>query len=396
VNKLYSKLSDFDFTDKRVLVRVDFNVPIKNFQITDDSRIRKALPTIKYIIKKKPKQIILCSHLGRPKGEYTPEFSLKPVADRVQELLGLKIFFDNNPHIMNISEFSDNKIVVLENLRFDKFEKENDEDFAKKLASFADVFVLDAFGTAHRSHASVVGVQKILPSCAGLLLEKEIKFLSEEMNNPKKPFVAIISGAKSDKINVLNTLLNKVDTLIIGGVLANTFLKAKGKDIGLSKYDPDSIEYAKQVLQKYKDKIALPVDFVMGTEFSSSTKTRIAGLDEDLTGWMIMDIGPYTISGYKKILDKAKTVVFAGPVGVYEFDNFSRGTWDIANYISELKATTIIGGGDTGDAINKFNLTDKMTHVSTGGGASLELLADHNLPGIDALEENYNNFKRNQ
>ena len=392
---MYSKLSDFEFTDKRVLIRVDFNVPIKNFQITDDSRIKKALPTINYILKQNPRQIILCSHLGRPKGEYIPEFSLKPVADRVQELLGLNVFFDNNPHIMNISEFSNQKIVVLENLRFDKFEKENDEDFAKKLASFADVFVLDAFGTAHRNHASVVGVQKILPSCAGLLLEKEIKFLSVEMQKPKKPFVAIISGAKSDKINVLNTLLDKVDTLIIGGVLANTFLKAKGKDIGASKYDLDSIVYAKQVLDKYKDKIALPVDFVMGTEFSEQTKTRIAGLDEDLSGWMIMDIGPYTISGYKKILEKAKTVVFAGPVGVYELDIFARGTWDIAKFISELKAISIIAGGDTGDAINKFNLTDKMTHVSTGGGASLELLANHDMPGITALEENYNNFKKN-
>jgi len=390
---MYFTLKDVELKEKRVLVRVDFNVPIKNGVIGDDSRIRKALPTIEYILKKKAKQVIICSHLGRPDGEYKPEDSLKPVHERLETLLGQKVFFENNPRINNIVQVSDDKIVLLENLRFDKVEEDNDEEFAKKLSSFADVFVLDAFGTAHRAHASVVGSTKYLPSCAGLLMDNEIKFLREAVTKPKRPFVAIIGGAKADKIGVITSLIQKVDVLIIGGVLANTFLKAKGIDIGNSKIDKESLDFDKERLAKYKN-VSLSVDFILGRSYDKNTESRVAGISDDLRGWMILDIGPYTITGYSDILKKSKTITWAGPIGVYEFDKFRRGTWDIARCIAQTNAVKVIGGGDSADAIESFGLSDKMTHVSTGGGASLELLAGNQLPGIVALEENYIKFKK--
>lgn len=389
---MYFKLKDFDFKNKKVLLRVDFNVPIKNNFITDDSRIKKAIPTINYILDKKPKQLIIISHLGRP-DSYQPEFSLKPVCERLNQLLGKEFILQTNPFIRNVSVLPDFQRIILENIRFEKGEELNDLELAKKLASFADLFVFDAFGVCHRNQSSVTGIPKFLPSCMGFLMEKEVTFLKEAIEKPKKPFVAIIGGAKEDKISVIDRLIEKVDTLIIGGILANTFLKAKGHNIGNSKYSQEHLEYAKNLLEKYPFKIALPVDFICADSFSENAKTRCAGLVDDLTGWIIMDIGPYTITGYKQILSKAKTVVWAGPIGVFEWEPFKRGTWDIARHLAELNIIKIIGGGDSGDAIVRFRLEEKMSLVSTGGGASLELLSGKEMPGIKALEENYENFK---
>lgn len=390
---MFFKLKDFTFKNKKVLLRADFNVPVENGVIKDDSRIRKTLPTIKYILDKKPKQLIITSHLGRPEGEYKPEFSLKPVCNRLKELLGKDVFLEPNPRIKNIPTLSEYKIVMLENIRFDKAEEGNDEALVSKLASFADIFVFDAFGVCHREQASVTGVPKLLPSCAGLLMEKEVEFLRDDMQSPQKPFVAIIGGAKEDKIAVIDKLIQKVDTLIVGGVLANTFMKAKGINIGASKFSDKTLDYAKKMLSQYSDKIALPVDFIMADRFAADAKTECAGLTDNIDGWMIMDIGPYTITGYKKILSRAKTVIWAGPIGVFEWEPFRRGTWDIANHLAGLNIIKVIGGGDSGEAIENFGLADKMTHVSTGGGASLELLSGKELPGIKALEANYEAFK---
>ncbi len=288
---MFSKLEDFEFKEKRVLLRADLNVPIQDGAVTNDSKLRKSIPTIKAILDKKPHQIIIISHLGRPKGEYSPDFSLKPVAERLQKLLGKKIHFETNPRINNLTGFPDEKIVMLENLRFDNVEIENDEFFAHKLAEFADIFVLDAFGAIHRNHASITGVPKFIPSCAGLLLEKEITFLRDNMSNPEKPFVAIIGGAKTDKEKVIDVLLEKVD-ILIGGVLANTFMKAKGFNIGKSKFSPDYIEHAKQLMEKYPDKIALPVDFIIANKFSEDADARVAGIknDIDFRYWTLYNI----------------------------------------------------------------------------------------------------------
>ena len=343
---------------------------------------------------KKPHQIIIISHLGRPKGEYSPDFSLKPVVERLQKLLGEKIHFETNPRINNLTGVPDEKIVMLENLRFDNVEIENDEFFAHKLVEFADIFVLDAFGAVHRNHASIIGVPKFIPSCAGILLEKEITFLRDNMSNPEKPFVAIIGGAKEDKEKVIDTLLEKVDMLLVGGVLANTFLKAKGFNIGKSKFSQEFLEHSKQLLEKYPDKIALPVDFIIANKFAKDAENRVAGIKDNIDSWMILDIGPYTISGYLKILNKAKTVFWAGPIGVFEWESFRRGTWDIARNLAKLEITKIIGGGESAAAVEFFKLEDKMTHVSTGGGAALELIAGNELPGIKALEQNYEKFKK--
>ncbi len=393
---MFSKLEDYDFKEKRILLRADLNVPIQNNEITNDSRIRKSIPTIKAILDKKPHQLIIISHLGRPKGEYSPELSLKPVAEHLQKLLGQKIHFETNPRINNLTGVPDEKIVMLENLRFDNVEIDNDDFFAHKLAGFADVFVLDAFGAVHRNHASIVGVPKYIPSCAGLLLEREISYLRDTLSKPEKPYVAIIGGAKTDKEKVIDVLLEKVDMLIVGGVLANTFLKAKGFNIGKSKFSNEFIEHAKQLIEKYPNKIAVPVDFIIGNKFSEDAEARVAGIKDNIDSWMILDIGPYTISGYIKILNKAKTVFWAGPIGVFEYEKFRRGTWDIARNLAELDITKIIGGGESAAAIEFFKLQDKMTHVSTGGGAALELISGNVLPGIKALEENYEKFKKPQ
>jgi 3-phosphoglycerate kinase len=391
---MFSTLKKTDFKDKKVLIRVDFNVPFENGQITDDSRIRKAMPTIEFILKRKPLQVILASHFGRPDGEYKPEFSMKPLCDRLSLLMNKDIALISNPRITSLNSLPQDKIVMLENLRFEKGEEKGDEEYAKKLAGFCDIFVLDAFGAAHRPHASISVIQNFIPSCAGFLMEKEITFLRDKMKKPKKPFVAIIGGAKEDKIGVIDKLIQKVDALIVGGVLANTFLKAKGISIGNSKFSKESLEYAKDMLRKNPDKIHLPVDYILADRFSYDANTRCAGLPDNIDGWMIMDIGPYTISGYKELLAGARTIIWAGPIGVFEWDPFKRGTLDLARHIADLNAVKIIGGGDSGDAIERFGLGEKMTHVSTGGGASLELLAGNDLPGIKALEENYSKFRR--
>ena len=385
---MFFKLKDFNFSKKRVLVRVDFNVPISNGKIGDDSRIRNSLPTIEYVLKQGADQIILISHFGNPKNKNDTEYSLLPVCNRLEQLLRRKV------ELVNDFNVGKNKIIMLENLRFYKGETENDYEFAKKLADLADLFVFDAFGVAHREHASISAIQKYLPSCAGLLLQKEISFLGEDMKTPKRPFVAIIGGAKPDKINVIGNLIGKVDTLIIAGILANTFLKAKGHDIGSSKYNKESINAARKLISSFSKKIVLPEDFVLGEKFTENTKTKIAYLDDKLNGWMIMDIGIETIKTFKEILNKAKTVVWAGPIGVFEFEKFRHGSLEIATHLAKLNITKIIGGGDSGEAIESFGLTSKMTHVSTGGGASLELLAGHSLPGIKALENNYKKFKK--
>ncbi len=391
---MFFKLKDFEFKDKKVLLRVDYNVPVDtNNNITDDSRIKKTLPTINYILGKNPKQIIIVSHFGRPEGEYKPDFTLKPVCERLNQLLGQEVYLEINPRVKNINKLSGNKIIMLENIRFDKAEEDNDPGLVQKLVSFADLFVFDAFGVSHRNQASVSGVPKFLPSCAGFLMEKEVQFLRDEMRNPAKPFIAIIGGAKEDKITVIDKLVNKVDMIIIGGVLANTFLKAKGYNIGNSKFSQEYLDYAKNFIAKYPKKVALPVDFIVADKFAPDAQTKCVGITDPIDGWMIMDIGPYTITGYKEIINKAKTVVWAGPIGVSEWEAFKRGTWDIARHLAELNITKVIGGGDSGEIIEKFGLAEKMTLVSTGGGASLELLAGKELPGIKALEDNYEKFK---
>ena len=377
------QFSKFNFKDQKVLVRVDFNVPIKGGKITDDSRIKKALPTINHILSCDPKQIIIISHLGRPKGKVNKKYSMKKPASRLSHLLKKRVYFEKNSNLRKLN-LPNKKIIVLENLRYDIGEKNNDEIFSKKLSSYANVFVFDAFGVAHRSHSSVVGIPKYLPSCFGLLMEKEIKHLKTNMKNPKRPFVAIIGGAKADKIAVINQLLKKVDYLIISGILANTFLKTKNYDIGISKFDEKSIPICKKMLIKYPKKIKLPKDYITGLEFNEKTKSKLEE-GKKING-MIMDIGPKTIESYKKILGKAKTIVWAGPIGVFEYKKFEKGTKEIAQFLSKLNATVIVGGGDSGEAIHKYKLEKKITHVSTGGGASLEMLSGKKLPVFKVIK----------
>jgi len=388
-------IKDVDLKGKRVLIRVDFNVPLdENLNITDDMRIRGAIPTIKYALDKGAK-VILMSHLGRPDGQVKEELRLAPVAKRLRELLNRPVtalkdcIGDDVKKAVSTMKAGD--VILLENLRFHPEEEKNDPAFAKELASFGDIFVNDAFGTAHRAHASTEGVTHYLPSVAGFLLEKEIKYLGSTVDNPKRPFVAILGGAKvKDKIKVIDNLLNKVDALLIGGGMAYTFLKVQGKTIGSSKLDKDGLETAKQALDKAAKKkipILLPVDHVVADKFDANANSQTVG-ENIPDGWMGLDIGPKTIKLFEEKLKSAKTIVWNGPLGVFEMDKFAKGTEDIAKFIAGLKgATSIIGGGDTAAAMVKFNLEDKMTHISTGGGASLEYLEGRGLPGIDALND---------
>jgi phosphoglycerate kinase len=388
-------IKDIDLKGKRVLMRVDFNVPLDDkLNITDDIRIRAAVPTIKYALDKGAK-VILMSHLGRPDGKVVESMRLTPVAKRLEELLGRKVAKTDDcigdAVKKTVAAMKPGDVVLLENLRFHAQEEANDPVFAKELASLGDVFVNDAFGTAHRAHASTEGVTKYLPSVAGFLLGKEIEYLGNAVDNPKRPFVAILGGAKvKDKIKVIDNLLNKVDALIIGGGMAYTFLKAKGKTIGTSKLDKDGFETAKSALDKAAKKnipILLPVDNVIADKFDAGANTKLVG--EDIPdGWMGLDIGPKTIKLFEDKLKTAKTVVWNGPMGVFEMDKFAKGTEDIAVFLAGLKGcATIIGGGDTAAAMSKFKVEDKMTHISTGGGASLEYLEGRGLPGIDALQD---------
>lgn len=388
-------IKDVDLKDKRALMRVDFNVPLDDkLKITDDIRIRAALPTIKYAIEKGAK-VILMSHLGRPDGKVVDRMRLTPVAKRLEELLGKKVVKTDDcigdTVKKTISTMKPGDVVLLENLRFHAEEEKDGASFAKELSSLGDVFVNDAFGTAHRAHASTEGVTKYLPSIAGFLLEKEIRYLGSAVDNPKRPFVAILGGAKvNDKIKVIDNLLNKVNALLIGGGMAYTFLNAKGKAIGSSKLDKDGFDTARLALDKAAKKnipLLLPIDHVIGDKFDANANTKVVG--EDIPdGWMGLDIGPKTIKLFEDKLKSAKTIIWNGPLGVFEMDKFAKGTEEIAKFLASLKgATTVIGGGDTAAAMSKFKVEDKMTHISTGGGASLEYLEGRGLPGIDALQD---------
>ena len=384
---------DINVEGKKVLVRCDFNVPIdENGKIIDNRRIVGALDTIKYLMDKNAK-VILCSHLGRPKGEYKKEFSLEPVAKELSRLLGkeVKLASDivGDSAKSLVANMKEGDIVLLENVRFDPREEKNDEEFSKELASLAEVFVNDAFGTAHRAHSSTTGVASFLPAVSGFLIEKELKFLGSSLENPERPFVAILGGKKvSDKIGVINSLLEKVDTLMIGGAMAYTFFKAQGYNVGNSICELDKLDLANSLIEKAKEKnvkLMLPIDTKIGREFKKDTESKTVAWTDIPDGWEGFDIGEKTIEMYKEELKKAKTIIWNGPVGLFEFDQFAIGTNEIANLLATLDAKTIIGGGDSAAAVEKAGLSDKMTHISTGGGASLEFLEGKKLPGIECL-----------
>ena len=386
-------IRDIDLKGKRVLVRCDFNVPMdENENITDNRRIVAALPTIKYLIEQECK-IVLCSHLGRPKGEFKKEFSLAPVAAELSKQLGQEVLMATDVIGENAKTLAENlkpgQVMLIENVRFHKEETENDPEFAKQLANFGEVFVNDAFGTAHRAHASTEGVSHYLPAVSGFLIEKELKFLGDALENPERPFISILGGSKvSDKIGVIDSLLEKVDELLIGGGMSYTFYKALGYSVGNSICEDDKIDLAKELMEKAKAKnvkMLLPIDNKLGKEFSANTETMVVDRESIPDGWEGLDIGPKTIELYTEELKKAKTVIWNGTVGDAEFDLFAEGTNSLAKVLSELDATTIIGGGDTAAAVQKAGLADKMTHVSTGGGASLEFLEGKKLPGIECL-----------
>lgn len=389
-------VDDINVKGKRVLVRCDFNVPLIDGKITDENRLVAALPTIKKLIADGGK-VILCSHLGKPKGEPKPELSLAPVAVRLSELLGQEVKFAADPEVVGenakaaVAAMNDGDVVLLENTRYRKEETKNEEAFSKDLASLADVFVNDAFGTAHRAHCSNVGVTEFVDTAVvGYLMQKEIDFLGNAVNNPERPFVAILGGSKvSSKISVINNLLDKVDTLIIGGGMSYTFAKAMGQEVGNSLVENDYLEYAKEMLEKAKTKgvnLLLPVDTVAAKEFSNDTEIRVVegSLAADEMG---LDIGPKTQKIYADALKDAKTVVWNGPMGVFEMSNFAGGTVAVAKALADITATTIIGGGDSAAAVNILGYGDKMTHISTGGGASLEFLEGKELPGVVAAND---------
>ncbi len=389
-------VDDMNAKGKRVLIRCDFNVPLKDGVITDENRLVQALPTIQKVMNDGGK-VILCSHLGKPKGEPKPELSLAPVAKRLSELLNKEVVFAKDDTVVGenakaaVAAMKDGDVVLLENTRYRKEETKNEDAFSKELASLADIFVDDAFGTAHRAHCSNVGVTKYVEtSVVGYLMEKEINFLGNAVDNPVRPFVAILGGAKvSDKINVINNLLEKGDTLIIGGGMAYTFLKAQGKEIGTSLLEADKIEYALEMIEKAKEKgvsLLLPVDNLVAKEFNNDAEYRVSenGMNPDEMG---LDIGPKTRALFADALKNAKTVVWNGPMGVFEMPNFAGGTIAVAKALAEIDATTIIGGGDSAAAVNQLGFGDKMTHISTGGGASLEFLEGKELPGVAAIAD---------
>ena len=387
-------IRDINLEGKKVLVRCDFNVPLdENFNITDNRRIVGALPTIKYLLEKNCK-VILCSHLGRPKGEVKKEFSLAPVAKELSRLLGKEVKLANDIIGESAKELTSNMnngdIVLLENVRFDAREEANDKEFAKELAGMAEIYVNDAFGTAHRAHSSTAGVAEFLPAVAGFLMEKEINFLGTALENPKRPFVAILGGKKvSDKIGVIDNLLEKVDALLIGGGMAYTFFKAMGYNIGNSICEEDKLELASSLIEKAKNKgvkLMLPIDNKIGKEVKEDTESKNVKVTEIPDGWQGLDIGEETIKMYEEELKDAKTVVWNGPLGLFEFDQFAEGTNSIARFLGKLEnATTIIGGGDSAAAIEKLGIADEFTHISTGGGASLEFLEGKKLPGVECL-----------
>jgi len=387
-------IKDVDLTNKVILMRADFNVPQdEKLNITDDTRIRATLPTIKYILENKAKKLILISHLGRPDGKVVAKYSLKPIAERLSQLLGEPVEFLSDcvgEKIRQEVKASKKRVVLLENLRFHPEEEKNDTEFASQLASLADIYVNDAFGTAHRAHASTEAVTRYLESAAGFLLEKEIRYLGNAIENPARPFVVILGGAKvSDKIGVIENLLPKCDAILIGGGMAYTFLKAQGKTIGNSKLEKDKIELAVTILEKAKSlkkDILLPIDNLVVDNIDPPLNQEIVG-ENVPEGKIAVDIGPKTIALFKNKLKDAKTIVWNGPLGIFEIEPFSKGTQEIANFIAGLSVTSIIGGGDTAAAMSKFKLEGKMAHISTGGGASLEFMEGRTLPGIAALTQ---------
>jgi len=390
-------LEDINVKGKKVLVRCDFNVPIVEGKITDENRLLGAIPTIEYLVNNNAK-VILCSHLGKPKGEPKPELSLSPVAARLSELLNKKIIFAADDNVVGdkaksaISDMNNGDIVLLQNTRFRKEETKNEENYSKELASLCDLFVNDAFGTAHRAHCSTVGVTEFVEeSVCGYLIQKELKFLGEAIENAEKPFTAILGGSKvSDKINVINNLLEKVDNLLIGGAMAYTFLKAKEYKMGISRVEEDKIDYALEMMDKAKEKgvkLYLPIDHVVATEFNKNANPVITEDENIQDGYMALDIGPKTRELYAEVIAKSKTIIWNGPMGVFEFENFNKGTIAVGEAMANCDGITIIGGGDSAAAVNIFGLGDKMTHISTGGGASLEFLEGKELPGIVALND---------
>lgn len=386
-------IKDIDVKGKKVLVRVDFNVPMQDGEITDETRIVAALPTINYLVEEGAK-VILMSHLGRPEGEPNEKFSLAPVAKRLSEHLKKEVVFKSCPTVVcdtirgMVSELKDGDVMLLENVRFRKEETKNNPEFAKELAALGEIFVNDAFGTAHRAHASTAGIADYLPCVAGFLIEKEVMFLGNAIENPKRPLVAILGGAKvSDKVPVINNLLDKVDKLIIGGGMSYTFIKALGNEIGKSLFDEESFEIAKELIEKAGDKLVLPVDAAVSDGFDPDANfyyDLVTNIPKDKE---CMDMGPKTVAKYAEIIKDANTVIWNGPMGVFEFDRFSKGTLGVAEAMAESNATTIIGGGDSAAAVDKFGLGEKMTHISTGGGASLEFLEGKVLPGIAVIED---------
>ena len=389
-------VKDIDVNGKKVLVRCDFNVPIdsETGKITDNRRIRAALPTIQYLLDHNAK-VILCSHLGRPKGEFNLKYSLKPVAEELSKLLNKDVKLAKDVIGESAKELTNNMkdgdVVLLENVRFHKEEEQNDPEYSKALASMAEIYVNDAFGTAHRAHSSTTGVADYLPAVSGFLIEKELEFLGGALENPAHPFVAILGGAKvSDKIGVIENLLDKVDTLIIGGGMAYTFYKAQGHHIGTSICEEDKLDLARSILEKAQEKgvdLLLPIDNHVSSEYSNNGEEKMVNSTEIPDGFMGLDIGPKTIEKFEEAVKDAKTVVWNGPLGVCEFDKFATGTKAVATMLSKIDATTIIGGGDSAAAIEKLGLADKMTHISTGGGASLEFLEGKTLPGIACLQD---------
>ena len=390
-------VDDLHVKGKNVLVRCDFNVPLKDGVITDENRITAALPTIKKLINDGGR-VILCSHMGKPKGVVKKELSLKPVAERLSVLLGKEVKFAADDTVVGenakkaAAEMKDGDVILLENTRFRAEETKNEDDFSKELASLADIYVDDAFGSSHRAHCSTEGVTKFVKeSAVGYLMEKEIEYLGNAVNNPVRPFAAILGGAKvKDKINVINNLLEKVDILIIGGGMAYTFLKAKGYEIGKSLLDEENIEFAKEMMKKAEEKkvqFLLPVDTVIVKEFDNDAESKIVDSDAIPAEWEGVDIGPKTRELFAEALKNAKTVVWNGPMGVFEMPNFAKGTVAVAQALADLDATTIIGGGDSAAAVNQLGFGSKMSHISTGGGASLEFLEGKELPGVAAVDD---------
>ena len=397
MNALNKKsVEDLDVKGKRVLVRCDFNVPLKDGEITNDKRIVAALPTIKYLMEQGAK-VILCSHLGRPKGEYKPEFSLAPVAKRLSEYLGVDVPLAEDENVVGdnakkmAADLQDGQVMLLENVRYRAEETKNEENFSKELASLADLFVNDAFGTAHRAHCSTTGVASYLPAACGYLIQKEIQFMGGALADPKRPLVAILGGAKvSDKIGVISNLIDKCDTIIIGGGMSYTFMKYLGHNIGTSLLEADWVDKAGEMMQTAKDKgvkFLIPIDNRCGKEYKEDTEVLVCKSDDIPDGWMGLDIGPKTEKLFADAIDGAGTVIWNGPMGVSEWDNFASGTIAVAKAIADSGAISIIGGGDSVAAVTKLGFADQMSHISTGGGASLEFLEGKELPGIAALQD---------